>query len=184
MRSSEPLPAKTLALIARAGSGDRRAMEQLIVQYQQRVARFVIVQIKEDAQYEDVCQTVFVKMVLSLGRLRVPERFEPWLFQIARNACRDHLRARAGWRRLFSAYQPSHETVPSPEPQPDRLAAMDMQIGQLPPPQQDILRLSLETPRSYEEVAQLSRSSVSAVKSRLHRARENLRALLLAGDVE
>jgi RNA polymerase sigma-70 factor (ECF subfamily) len=178
------LPAETLALIAQAGSGDRRAMERLIVQYQQRVARFVIAQTNDDAHYEDLCQTIFVKMVLSLPRLRAPERFEPWLFQIARNACRDHLRARAGWRRLFSAYEPLHERVPSPEPQPDGLAAMEVQIGQLPPPQRDALRLSLETPRSYEEMAQLSRSSVSAVKSRLHRARENLRALLLAGDVE
>jgi RNA polymerase sigma-70 factor, ECF subfamily len=184
VRSHEPLPAETLALIARAGSGDRRAMEQLIVQYQQRVARFVIAQTKEDGQYEDLCQTIFVKMVLSLRQLRAPERFEPWLFQIARNACRDHLRARTRWRRLFSAYEPSHEQVPVPERQPDPLAAIEAQIGQLPPPQRDALRLSLGTSRGYEEVAQLSRSSVSAVKSRLHRARENLRALLLAGDVE
>jgi DNA-directed RNA polymerase specialized sigma24 family protein len=55
-------------------------------------------------------------------------------------------------------------------------------MAQLPKAQQNVLRLSLEG-RSYEEVAHLSQSSVSAVKSRLHRARENLR-LLLARETE
>ena len=73
----EALPAETLALIAQAGSGDRCAAERLIVQYQQRIARFAISQTKDDAQYEDLCQTIFVKMVLGLPRLRSAERFEP-----------------------------------------------------------------------------------------------------------
>jgi len=179
-----PLPDETLALIARAGSGDRRAMERLIVQYQQRVSRFVIAQTKDEAHYEDLCQTIFVKMVLALPRLRSAPRFEPWLFQIARNVCRDHLRARRGWRRLFAAYDGLHEAVPAPEPQPDRAAGIEARIDRLPPPQREVLRLSLEQPRSYEEMARLSQSSVSALKSRLHRARENLRALLLTGDAE
>jgi RNA polymerase sigma-70 factor (ECF subfamily) len=182
--SQEPLPAETLALIARAGSGDRRAMEQLIVQYQQRIARFVIAQTKDDAHYEDLCQAIFVKVVLALPRLRAPERLEAWLFQIARNVCRDHRRARSGWRRLFAAFDGSHEAVPAPEPQPDLAAGIEARIEQLPPPQRDVLRLSLEQPRSYEEMARLSQSSVPALKSRLYRARENLRALLLTGDAE
>lgn len=184
MAFGEPLPDETIALVARAGSGDRRAAERLIVAYQQRIARFVIAQTKDDAHYEDLCQTIFVKMVLGLPRLRSAERFEPWLFQIARNVCRDHLRARSGWRRLFAAYDGSHESVPAEEMQVNPVEAVEAQIERLPPTQRDLLRLSLESTRSYEEMANLSQSSVSAVKSRLHRARQNLRALLLAGDAE
>ncbi len=47
-----------------------------------------------------------------------------------------------------------------------------------------MLRLSLDGGKSYEEMAELTRSSVSAVKSRLHRARQNLKTLMLAGDSE
>src|SRR3569623_2288821 len=94
-------------------------MEQLIVLYQYRVARFVVGQTRDPAHCEDLCQTIFVKMVLALPKLRTPERFEPWLFQIARNVCRDHLRARTGWRRLFAAYDASHDAIASPEPLPD-----------------------------------------------------------------
>lgn len=184
MREREPLPAQTLALVVQAGSGDRCAMEKLIVLYQQRIARFVVAQTHDRSQYEDLCQTVFVRMVLALPKLREPERFEPWLFQIARNACRDHLRVRQGWRRLFVSLKPDHESVAAPPTSTDPIATTEQRIEQLPDAQRAILRLSLEGNRSYEELARLSQSSVSAVKSRLHRARENLRSLMMAGDCE
>ena len=72
----------------------------------------------------------------------------------------------------------------TPEPPPDLAAGIEARIDRLPPPQREVLRLSLEGQRSYEEMARLTQSSVSATKSRLHRARESLRALLLAGDAE
>jgi RNA polymerase sigma-70 factor (ECF subfamily) len=183
--NTDPLPAETVVLIERAGSGDRRAAELLIGLYQQRVARFVIVETSDAAHYEDLCQTIFVKMVLALPRLRAADRFEPWLFQIARNACRDHLRARQGWRRLFVPWAPAHDVADEPEPFAEADAeTLEKRIAELPDAQQAILRLSLDGTKSYEDMARLSGSSVSAVKSRLFRARENLRALLLAGDTE
>jgi len=183
--SADPPPAETVILIERAGGGDRRATELLIGLYQQRVARFVIAQTSDAAQYEDLCQAIFVKMVLALPRLRAADRFEPWLFQIARNVCRDHLRARMGWRRLFVPWAPSHDAADEPEPFAYTDSEMlERRIAELPEAQQTILKLSLDGTKSYEDMARLSGSSVSAVKSRLFRARENLRALLLAGDTE
>jgi len=188
LSADAPLPGETAVLIERlierAGGGDRRAAEQLITLYQQRIARFVIAQTQDAAHYEDLCQTVFVKMVLALPRLRASGSFESWLFQIARNVCRDHLRARTGWRRLFVSWQPAHESVSAPEPKPDDSEAIERGMAALPDAQQTILKLSLDGTKSYEDMARLSGSSVSAVKSRLFRARENLRALLLAGDTE
>jgi RNA polymerase sigma-70 factor (ECF subfamily) len=179
--SAAPPPPVDTTLVTQAAGGDRRAAETLILLYRRRVARFVIGETRDEAHCEDLCQTVFVKMVLALPRLRDVSRFEPWLFQIARNVCRDHLRARTGWRRLFVAYAPEHESVRVPESPPDHGDALK-RIDELPEAQRALLRLSLDGRRSYEELARLSRSSVSAVKSRLHRARENLRSLLLAED--
>jgi RNA polymerase sigma-70 factor (ECF subfamily) len=174
------------ALILRAAGGDRSAMEMLIGRYQAQMARFVMAQTGDGNQCEDLCQIVFVKMVIALPRLREVERFEPWLYQIARNACRDHLRARHGWRRLFVAFGPAHEAAAAQDPQPGRVReeSIAQGIGELPAEQQKLLRLSLDKQTSYEELARLSNVSVSAVKSRLHRARENLRGILLAGDRE
>jgi RNA polymerase sigma-70 factor (ECF subfamily) len=176
-------PAETTVLIAQAAGGCRRAAETLIVLHRQRVARFVIAQTRDESGYEDLCQTIFVKMVLGLPRLRDIERFEPWLFQIARNVCRDHLRAKLGWRRIFVPYEGGHD-IAMPVEAPDASEAMREKIARLPEAQRDLLHLSLDGGRSYEDLARATRSSVSAVKSRLHRARENLKTLMLAGDSE
>jgi RNA polymerase sigma-70 factor (ECF subfamily) len=118
-------------------------------------------------------------MVLALPRLRSVVRFEPWLFQIARNVCRDHLRARQGSRTLFVPYEAEHDSVTPPDNPSDMAEIMERSIERLPEAQRSLLRLSLEKPRSYEDMAWLMCSSVSSVKSRLHRARENLRSLML-----
>jgi RNA polymerase sigma-70 factor (ECF subfamily) len=177
-------PLSPAELILRGRSGDRQALEALIGQYQERVAGFVLAQTRDGNHYEDLCQAIFVKMVIALPRLREIDRFESWLFQIARNACRDHLRARQSWRRLFVAYEPAHESVAIHDPPRDdrRESAVEMGAALLTPEQGSLLRLSLEKKRSYEELARLANTSVAAVKSRLHRARRNLRAILVAGD--
>jgi RNA polymerase sigma-70 factor, ECF subfamily len=177
-------PFDIAVLVARACDGERRAAEQLILFYQQRVARFVIAQTSDEAHYEDLCQTIFVKMVLALPKLRATDRFEPWLFQIARNVCRDHLRARLGWRRLFTSYDAEHEAVASPEPPQNMSEIVQRNIDRLPDAQRSLMRLSLEDKKTYEDMARVTRSSVSAVKSRLHRARENLRSLMLTENSE
>jgi RNA polymerase sigma-70 factor (ECF subfamily) len=180
------LAPEVAALIARGRLGDRPALAALIGRYQGRVARFVLAETGDDQHYEDLCQTIFVRMALGLKGLRAPERFEPWLFQIARNVCRDHHRRRRGWRRLFVSYEPSHEAVPTPEPPPPRRGEENLErsIARLPPSQQHLLRLALDGERSYAELARLSGASVPAVKSRLYRARETLRGMLLAGETE
>lgn len=164
-------------------SGDRRALKLLIELYQNRMAKFVLSQTYDANAVEDLCQTVFVKMVIGLPRLRDAGRFESWVFQIARNVCRDHLRAQLGWRRYFVSYEPAHACVAELEsPQPDR--KLDHGVAQLSPEDRTLLRLHLEEKKSYRELAQLSNTSVSAVKSRLYRARRDLRGFLLAGDSE
>lgn len=182
MNASPAPPVELPTLVARAAGGDRRAAETLIARYQQPVARFVIARTGDRAQYEDLCQTIFVKMVLALPRLRDADRFEPWLFQIARNVCRDHLRARLGWRRLFVSYRDGHDAAAEVEAQADMADEAERQIDRLPEAQRALLRRSLDGDPSYEELAKATGSTVAAVKSRLHRARRHLRALILAGD--
>ena len=55
-------------------------------------------------------------------------------------------------------------------------------MARLPAEQRHLLELSLDSKRSHEELAAMTGTSVSSVKSRLFRARENLRGILLAGE--
>ena len=186
--SAQPRPAPRAPeeLVLRGRSGDREALTQLIGANQGRIARFVLAETRDPDGYEDLCQAIFVKMVIGLPRLRETARFESWLFQIARNVCRDHLRARLGWRRYFVAWHAGHESIAAPadDVQSREENRLERTLAQLSAEDRMLLRLHVEENRNYRDLARLSNSTVAAIKSRLYRARKGLRDSLLAGDSE
>jgi RNA polymerase sigma-70 factor, ECF subfamily len=166
--------------ILRARAGEERALEDLIRAYQQPIARFVAAQVRDVSAVEDLCQMVFVKMVTSLGRLRSSEGFEPWLYRIARNVCRDFHR-RERWRRLLFVPLGDRQDIVAETGanlDPERDVRLQTALQRMDADQRQLLALSTEQPRSYQELANLTRLSVSAVKSKLFRARGRLRQLI------
>jgi RNA polymerase sigma-70 factor (ECF subfamily) len=172
--------------ILRARAGDERALEALIRAYQEPVARLVVAKTGTGEHYEDLCQAVFVKVVLGLSSLKSADSLEAWLFQIARNVCNDHLRRLRWKRRLFRPLDPGEDAVAVEETASLGLEAEAVQgaMAQLTLGQQRLLALSIERPRSYEELARLQNLSVPALKSRLFRARDRLRQLLKRESAE
>ena len=183
--------------ILRARAGDERALEDLIRQYQQPVAGFIAVRVTDRQAIPDLCQSAFVKMVLSIGKLQSADAFEPWLFRIAENVCRDFLRRERWRRRLFVALKQEQEmlgAVPAAEASPldSQIAALRLGLDQIDVRQRKLLALSMEPsreqpgerPRSYRELAELTHLSVPAVKSRLFRARATLRRLVGRGETD
>jgi RNA polymerase sigma-70 factor (ECF subfamily) len=161
--------------VRRAQRGDEAALRELIVSYQHRIAGFVYAITGRSDSVEDLAQTVFIKMARAIPRLKAPEQFEPWLFRLARNTCIDHLR-RQKLRRIFIPFAPEHENVPEPPGAVDteELDALRHALAQLRPRDRALLALVQEG-RSHAEIAETFRTSVAAVKARLHRARERLR---------
>jgi RNA polymerase sigma-70 factor, ECF subfamily len=158
-----------------AQRGDEVAMRELIVSYQHRVAGFAYAITGRSDSIEDLVQMVFVKMARAIDRLKAPEQFESWLFRLARNTCIDHLR-RQKLRRIFTPFTPEHENVPetSGAVGTEELDALRHALAQLRPKDRALLALVQEG-RSHAEIAETFRTSVAAVKARLHRAREQLR---------
>ena len=146
------------------------ALRELIVAYQHRVAGFTYAITGRSDSVEDIVQMVFVKMARAIARLKAPEQFEPWLFRLARNTCIDKL------RRIFIPFAPEHEDVPEPSGAVDteELDALRHALAQLRPKDRALLALVQEG-RSHAEIAETFKTSVAAVKARLHRAREQLR---------
>jgi RNA polymerase sigma-70 factor (ECF subfamily) len=132
--------------------------------------------IGNDATVEDLCQTAFMRMVSGLAALKSPESFESWLMRLARNVCVDHLR-RERLRRLFVPFSREHEQVAEQPATPEeaRLASLRRAVLGLPVRQRELVALLQEQELSYEELARITRSTVSSVKSRLFRAREELK---------
>jgi len=171
-------------LIVRAQSGDEVALEQIIRAYQDRVAGVVIARIGRDDDWQDLCQQIFVKMVLGLRRLKELDAFEPWLFRIARNACFDHLRRRRS-RWFLVPWQTWHDSIEEPPRDVDsNSAALEAAIERLPPEQRELMALVREHNWEYSRLAAFTGYSVAAIKSRLFRARRTLRRLIMESGIE
>jgi RNA polymerase sigma-70 factor, ECF subfamily len=173
-------------LIVRARRGDDAALEQLIRGYQRRVGRMVVALIGDDADWPDLCQQIFVKMVHGLTHLKSVELFEPWLFRIVRNACYDHLRHRRS-QRFLVRWEPWHNDVPADAPSAHREAAsveLANAIAQLPDDQRELITLLRDRQWSYESLARMTGDSLAAIKSRLFRARRRLRNLMAGAESE
>ncbi|MEO6777487.1 MAG: sigma-70 family RNA polymerase sigma factor [Kofleriaceae bacterium] len=135
------------------------------------------------AEVDDVMQEVFVRMQRGLPALRAEERFTAWLFQIARNAASEHLRARA--RHPLADDAPADD-VPVEPAADDREAAralsgcVAMFVAQLASPYREAVTLVELEGLTAREAAAMAGISVSGMKSRVQRGRDQLRALFEA----
>jgi RNA polymerase sigma-70 factor (ECF subfamily) len=170
--------------VKQAQRGDDAALEQLIRDHQRRVAAAVIALVGNDADWQDLCQQIFVKMVHGLPRLKQPELFEPWLMRIARNACFDYLRHRRAHRFLvpWERWHDELAAAPLPEDPESRSAALDTALARLPDDQRDLLTLVRDGSWSYKALARLTGESLGAIKSRLFRARRRVQQIMIAGE--
>lgn len=130
-------------------------------------------------EVDDVLQDVFVRVQRGLASLRDEERFTSWLFQIARNSVAEHQRTRA--RHPIPATPPDDQ--PAPEAEDDREAARSLSacvslfVAQLRSPYREAVTLVELEGLTAREAAEMVGISVSGMKSRVQRGREQLREL-------
>lgn len=79
-------------LIQKAQQGDSAAFSQVVTAYRRRILGTISRLIGRPEDVEDVAQEVFMRLYFSVGQLRTPEVFEPWLYRLTVNACYDYLR--------------------------------------------------------------------------------------------
>ena len=163
-------------LVGQAQKGQERAQRELIISYQHRIAGFIYAITGRSDSVEDLAQVVFIKMIRALPGLTQPAQFEAWLFRLARNTSIDHLR-RQRWQRLFSPLESeTHAEIPETPSEVDHeeLDALRHALSQLKPKDRALLALAQEG-HSQIEMAEMEGITVVALKTRLHRAREQLR---------
>jgi len=183
-------------LIELARGGDMDAFATLVRRYERPVVHFCqrMVGSLEDA--EDLAQDSFVRVHRYLGRLRPEAKFSTVLFGMARNLTLNFLRdaGRRGRGRTQSlTLSTEAEMVVSDEThRPDRAARLDeiertieRALGLLTPEHRAILVLREIQGLDYDAIAQVVRCRKGTVKSRLARAREQLRVKIeeLGGDL-
>ncbi|MBR3949471.1 MAG: sigma-70 family RNA polymerase sigma factor [Oscillospiraceae bacterium] len=144
-------------------------VEELFTRCKDDVYRLALSYTRSPQEAEDVCQTVFLKL-LEQSRI-TPGKERAWLMQVTANECRNLLRS-AWWKRT----EPLDETLPAAgNPEGEGVYAAVMA---LPPKYRVVVYLRYFEEYSTAEIAQLLHISQSAVTTRLERARKRLRPML------
>src|SRR5512135_3685903 len=175
------------ALIRSAQRGDLEAFNGLVLRYQQQVYNLAYRIMGDEAAASDVTQEAFISAFCHIGSFH-EGLLKNWLLRIARNACYDELRRRK--RRPTVSLDETIVTeegklefdlpmsADGPEQIVQRRALADLLqrgISTLPIEQRLTLVLSDVQGLRYDEIAEITRSKNGTVKSRLSRARANLR---------
>ena len=90
---------------------DRGEAERLVHAYSDLILRLSYTYLKSTDDAQDICQTVFLKLLQKPRAFSSPEHEKAWIIRTAVNLCKDHLKS--GWRRATVALDAA-EAVPAP----------------------------------------------------------------------
>lgn len=173
-------------LIRRYRAGNIEAFESLVARYQIELFHFLSRFTGNRTTADDLFQETFLQVHISAGDFDTERRFRPWLFTIAANKARDHLR-RSNRRQTSSLSAPVDPSsgeggefvdlmqadleTPPEEAQRHEVQQMVRQtVGLMPEHLREILLLSYFHQFAYKEVAEMLGIPLGTVKSRLHTA--------------
>ncbi|MFL5382783.1 MAG: RNA polymerase sigma factor [Longimicrobiaceae bacterium] len=167
-------------LVRRAREGDIDAYAVLVRRYHPPCMRFATRMLRERADAEEAVQDAFTSAYRALGRYRDRHRFQTWLMQILVNRCRSVLRRRRREPALVACEAAEMKAETEDAWEPSWSIEVQEALMRLPPALREAVLLHFVDGYRYREIARLTGAGVSAVKMRVKRGREQLRALLEA----
>ncbi len=124
-----------------------------------------------EADARDLTQEVFIKIYTGLSSFRFQSAVSTWVAPHAANHCLNFLRA----RRLFASFdEVDTGALQSRQNEMDVKLDLSEALGRLPGATRSLLLLKYVDSYTYEEIAELTGLSVSAVKMRISRAKQTL----------
>lgn len=161
-----------------AQRGDNTAFMRIVDAFQRPVYNLCYRMLGEAGEAEDAAQETFLRAYRRLHTYQAERKFSSWILAIASHYCIDRLRQRryqtVSWDDL-----PPGRWLPSSEPQPEEAALhqesqahLHELLDTLPADYRAVVILRYWHDMSYEELAESLSTTVSAIKSRLFRARQ------------
>jgi RNA polymerase sigma-70 factor (ECF subfamily) len=153
-------------------------LESIWEQYCCRLLAFIRSRVSDDNEAEDILQDVFLRVHNHLCCLPTPEKMESWIYQIARNLIIDFYRARRETVDL-PLNLPGESELPEFDAETSLAGSLRETIDSLSEPYREALLLTEYQGLSQVELSKRLGISISGAKSRVQRAREKLRDLIL-----
>ena len=169
-------------IVARVLGGDREAYRILVERYQERCIGYASHVLQDADEADDVTQEAFVRAYRALDQCANPERFKAWLFQILVNRVRSAMEKRSTRARWIvrADVDVRVDSIAAETRSPGQGDRVDDVLWVLAPAQREALMLKYVEGATYDEMARMTGSSVPALKMRVSRACEILRAKMLA----
>jgi RNA polymerase sigma-70 factor (ECF subfamily) len=166
------------ALVGRVLAGERDAYANLVRAHQAAIYRHMRGMGLDHDTALDMVQDAFVRAYDRLAECRDRAHFRAWLYRIARNLCFDYLK---NVRRLtvpFSAVDGAERIEDARADSSELDLTIRTALDRLPAALREAFLLKHDAGYTYDEVAEMTQATPSAVKMRVHRARETLREFL------
>ena len=165
-------------VVALARESRSEALNVIYATHKVRIYTFLLRLLADPAGADDLTQDVFTKAYQALGTLTDEHRVLPWLYRIATNTAIDHIRRRKRftWLRVGRLAGTREEPLMTDEhgavPERDQMRRV---LATLPVEQSAALLLHALEGYSYKEIADIQHCTVTAVRSRIARARQKFR---------
>ncbi len=174
-------------ILRRFKNGDSSAFKEIVLAYQDSIYSLCTYMIGDPANARDVAQDVFLKAYQNLKTFKPNASIYTWLYRITVNTCIDYKR-KISFESLFRHQQHEEDIIenePSGDPSPESLygskqtaVAVKEALGKLSQKLKAVIVMKEIEGLSYEEIADALDLSIGTVKSRISRAREELKSLM------
>ena len=179
-------------LMLRLSAGDQDAFQELVERHKLSVLNLCLRFTGNKADAEDLAQEVFIRIFQAAPKYEVKAAFTTWVYRIAVNLCLNHQRRKKilhffslnhkhSPNSQFDDWQPEVPVSEQPDSEFERKELQQLvqqAIQSLPESQKTVIILHRFHELSYQEIAAVLDTTVSAVESRLHRAKQNLKKRL------
>lgn len=181
-----------LLLIAQLQQGNEPAFRYLVENYKDRVYNTCLGVLRNSEDAEDIAQEVFVEVHRSVKSFKAEAKLSTWIYRICVTKSLDHLRSKKRKKRfgfvksIFGEgdNEPRYDIPDFIHPgvqleNKERAAYLFKAIEELPENQKVAYTLNKIECLSYQEIAEVTDMSISAVESLLFRAKQNLKKILM-----
>lgn len=158
--------------------GDLRKASLLFERYQKPVFNFLARMTMDRDAAEDLTQNVFLRMIKYRNSYREGNKFQSWIYQIARNVFSDHYQKEKNKRSDFVNVERVSDQIEDSQMEQEQLERekiLHQSLARLNEEQRELLVLTRFQQLKYEEVAVIMDMTVANIKVKVHRAIQKLR---------